>query len=135
MEHRLCDECCELFPASYFQGDSLRCRACERDTEEPETERPPKRLRIQDSLFIAALSCDLAGGRHGLWIARSSYIPSTLRSAGRGMPFRVVELARFPGLGHMQPMLLRLFVSRRVAEGEWVRAGLSEILRVLAEMV
>ena len=134
-----------MLPASSYYTNSAKCKGCilcqlakkraaERtnpDAAPTDEEEPAKRQKTFEStvtgadLYVMAICTDPSGIFHGLKVGRSGNIPQRAASLSESMPFNIVVLATFPGMGYLERSIhaqLDLRIQRVGGESGSIRA-------------
>jgi hypothetical protein len=114
----------------------VRKRAAERadsDISAQDDEEHPKRLKHNEpsDLYVMALSTDPDGSFHGLKVGRSGNISQRALGLSESMPFNILILATFPGLGYLEKAVHIQLGATRNENGrgrEWFRVQLPTVL-------
>ena len=116
-------------------------RAAERtdsDAAAPDDEEPAKRQKTFEpgaDLYVMAICTDPLGTFHGLKVGRSGNVPQRAASLSESMPFNILVLATFPGMGYLERTVHAQLDATRNATGrgrEWFRTTLPNITHAVA---
>jgi hypothetical protein len=154
-----CRRCNRTLPATHFRADSSkpsgldsRCKDCKSDYErlyyqekldrrmgipcdEPEEEPAVKKQRLEQDLYVMAMSTDTTGAVHGLKVGRSSNITQRALALSESMPFNITILATFPGAGHLEKRVHSMLDETRNTAGrgrEWFHVTLPHVIHTVA---
>ena len=87
----------------------------------------------QDALYVLRYEFDPCGAM-GLKIGRAACVETRVRQLETGHNFRLLILATFPGLGHLEPRVHTMLSESRAREGrgrEWFHVPLGTVLHTL----
>ena len=87
----------------------------------------------QDALYVLRYEFDPCGVM-GLKIGRAACVETRVRQLETGHNFRLIILATFPGLGHLEPCIHTMLSESRAREGrgrEWFCVPLETVLHTL----
>ena len=160
-----CPGCKNTKPAHAFHRDRNKpggcsgiCKVCKRDydaTKRAKAPPPPSTASdmsdaddgcvtpprpadtgstSQDALYVLRYDFDPCGTM-GLKIGRAACVQTRVRQLETSHNFRLIVLATFPGLGHLEPRVHALLSESRAREGrgrEWFCAPLDTVLHTIA---
>ncbi len=150
-----CTGCDRTLSVSHFHVDNSkpsgltsRCKDCScehhrlyyhekrRMGDEPEPAEPAvKKPRLEQDLYVMAMSTDPTGAVHGLKVGRSSNIAQRAQTLSESMPFTISVLATFPGAGHLEKRVHSMLDETRNTAGrgrEWFHVTLPHVIHTVA---
>ena len=129
-----CKECISVYGALKRAADRTESDAA------PDDQEPAKRSKFLESavagadLYVMAISTDPQGAFHGLKVGRSGNVPQRAASLSESMPFNILVLATFPGMGYLERTVhAQLDTRNPTGRGrEWFHSSLPTVLHAVA---